>query len=166
MPKLTLVVNWGEKTRRKERNSKTMASLAALREARAALEQCLSALDGVESEIEGEAVKGGEAEEVTMQRKGKRRREEIGFDKEVGVSVFFAHPPFQKKKKNSSAPPSAPRSRTPRPPSSPSRTRPESGKRETKALVPLRGPRGRHASTLARSPPGTRGSRRSSSSDR
>ena len=76
-----------------------MASLAALREARAALEQCLSALDGVESEIEGEAVKGGEAEEVTMQRKGKRRREEIGFDKEVGVSFFFAHHPFQKKKK-------------------------------------------------------------------
>ena len=41
-----------------------MASLAALREARAALEQCLSALEGVESEITGEAAGGGEAEEV------------------------------------------------------------------------------------------------------
>ena len=54
-----------------------MASLAALHDARAALEECLSALESVESELEGEAVAGGEAGEVTTLRKRERERERL-----------------------------------------------------------------------------------------
>ena len=74
-----------------------MASLAALHDARAALEECLSALESVESELEGEAVAGGEAGEVTTLRKRERERErESEFGE--GRRRRFCSPPLSGKK--------------------------------------------------------------------